>query len=298
MINDFVIKLLHFVPKPIVRIFANKYIAGERIDEAISKVEQLNSKNLRTSIDVLGEYVTDKQQTLTELELRLNVLDKIKELNLNSNSSIKLTSLGLGLDFDFCYENTKKIVHKAKNLGSFVRIDMEDSPFTSNTIEVYKKLREEGYDNVGLVIQAYMRRSLEDVQSLADLKTSFRLCKGIYIEPEQIAYKEFDEINANFKLLLDYMFDNGLYVGIATHDDELINYAIEQIKLKNIDKSKYELQMLLGVREKKRDEILKLGHPMRIYVSFGKDWHGYTMRRFKENPQIVGHILKALFGLN
>ncbi len=295
MLNKIILSSLNIVPKPIVKIFAKNYIAGETLDEAINTVKKLNAINCRTSIDLLGEYVESKEQALKEMDIRYNVLDGIIDSNLNSNQSIKLTSLGLGIDFEFCYENTLNIVKYAKERNIFVRMDMEDSPYHDKTIAIYKKFRDEGYDNVGVVIQSYMKRALEDLQELSKYNASIRLCKGIYVEPEKLAFKTYDSINDNYKLLLNYLFDNNMYVGIATHDDVLIDYAISEVEKRNLSKDAYEFQMLLGVRELKRDEIIRLGHNMRIYVSFGKDWYGYSMRRFKENPKIAGHVFKALF---
>jgi len=295
MLNKLILSSLNIVPKPIVRIFANNYIAGEKIADAVSTVNKLNAKQCRASIDLLGEYVTDKKQTLKEMHLRFNVIEAIIDNKLDANQSIKLTSLGLGIDEDFCYENTLEIVKRAKEKGVFVRMDMEDSPYHDKTFNIYRKLREDGYDNVGVVIQAYMRRAKSDLEMLSEYKAAVRLCKGIYVEPEKLAYKEFNEINDNYKKLLNFLFDKEMSVGIATHDDILINYALEEIEKRNLSKDKYEFQMLLGVREQRRDEIIKLGHKMRIYVSFGEDWYGYSMRRFKENPQIAGHVFKALF---
>lgn len=294
MLNQIILSSLNIVPKPIVRIFANSYIAGETISDAVKTVKKLNALNCRTSIDLLGEYVKHKDQALKEMDLRYGVIDAIIDNNLNSNQSIKLTSLGLEIDFEFCYENTLKIVKYAKERNVLIRMDMEDSPFHDRTFDIYNKLRSEGYDNVGVVIQACMKRSNEDLEELSKQNASVRLCKGIYVEPEKIAHKSYEDINNNYKKLLDFLFDNKMYVGIATHDDALINYALTQISERNLSKDEYEFQMLLGVRESKRDEIIKLGHNMRIYVSFGKDWYGYSMRRFKENPKIVGHVFKSI----
>lgn len=295
MLNKLILSSLNFIPKPIVKLFANNYIAGVTIEDAVKTVQKLNSLNCRTSIDLLGEYVKNKEQTIKEMDLRFAVIDAIIDNKLISNQSIKLTSLGLDIDFDFCYENTLSIIKYAKEKNIFVRMDMEDSPYHDRTIEIYKKLRDAGYDNVGVVIQSCMKRAFDDLQELSKYNASVRLCKGIYVEPEELAFKTYDAINENYKKLLNFLFDNNMYVGIATHDDVLINYAIEEIEQRNLSKEKYEFQMLLGVREIRRDEIISMGHNMRIYVSFGEDWYGYSMRRFKENPQIAGHVFKALF---
>ncbi len=295
MLNKLVLASLNVTPKPIVRMFANTYIAGENINDAIKVVKKLNTLNCRASVDLLGEYVSDKEQTIKEMDLRYGVLNAITDNQLDANQSIKLTSLGLDIDEEFCFENTLEIVKRAKDKGIFIRMDMENSPYHDRTISLYKKLRALGYDNVGVVIQAYMKRALEDLQELSELNASVRLCKGIYVESEKVAFKDFNAVNDNYKKLLSYIFDKNMYVGIATHDDELINYAMNEVKKRGIGSKDYEFQMLLGVREQRRDEIIKLGHGMRIYVSFGEDWYGYSMRRFKENPKIAGHVFKALF---
>ncbi len=293
MINKIINTILPLIPKPIVRHFAKSYIAGQTLSEAITRSEEIKKAGAKCSIDVLGEYVESEEQIHSDLQLRLGVIDKIKENNLDATESIKLTSLGLGLDDDFCWLNTKKIVAYAKEKGVYIRIDMEDTPYTERTLAIYGRLRKEGFGNVGIVLQAYLRRTREDILSLLDLKPTIRLCKGIYVEPENLAYQGFGEINENYKELLELMFENNLFVAIATHDSELIEFAERLIHEKKIPKDKYEFQMLLGVTEEKRDRLIKKGHPMRIYISFGEDWYGYSMRRFAENPKIARHVLNA-----
>jgi proline dehydrogenase len=295
MINSIILKTLPIVPKSIIRIFADKYIAGESLSEAIKVVKDLENKGARSTIDVLGEYAVDKDKAAAELGLRIGAIISISSQNLDATESIKLTALGLGLDDDFAYENTKLIVKIAHEKGVFIQIDMEDSPYTDRTIDFYKRLRADGYDNVGMVFQSYLKRTYEDIKSLIEYKPVVRLTKGIYIEPAEISFKEHSEINESYKSLLNLMFENGMYVGIATHDEELLNYAEELIQEKELTDQHYEFQMLLGVREDKRDELISKGHKMRIYVSFGADWYGYSMRRFKENPKILSHVTKAMF---
>jgi proline dehydrogenase len=295
MLNKLIISLLPLVPKRIVKHFAKNYIAGESIKEAMDVTKKISEIGGRVTIDVLGEYITSKEQTTKDMRIRLDVIDQITESKLNVTQSIKLTSLGLGLDDIFAFENTKQIVDHANKNNVFIQFDMEDSPFHDRTIQFYKDLRERGYDNIGLVFQSYMRRAENDILGLVDYKPKLRLTKGIYIEPENIAFKSFNEIQDNFKHLLNIIIDNDMYVGIATHDEELITYAQERIQVKNLNEKHYEFQMLLGVREDKRDELIKAGHPLRVYVSFGKDWYGYSIRRFKENPKVAGHVFKAIF---
>jgi proline dehydrogenase len=294
ILNKFFVLTLPLVPKSIVRRFANKYIAGDSLDDAVRVTKQLNDKGIMTTIDVLGEGVFSKEDAIAAKNECLDVLDAINRNKLNANHSLKPTSLGLGIDIDFCLQNFKEIVKKAGELGQFVRIDMEDSPYTTKTINLYKEAFKE-YQNCGVVIQAYMRRSWEDVSELAKSKTNFRLCKGIYIEPEEIAYKGKQEIRDNFLKLLRLMFENNCYVGIATHDDYLIEGACKMIDEFKKEKHEYEFQMLLGVRDKLRDRIVKDGHRIRIYVPFGVHWYKYSIRRFKENPNMAGYAFKALF---
>ena len=297
MLNQLVLKTLPFVPKSIVYLFAKKYIAGPLLEYAVKATKQLMEKGGSSTIDVLGEFVTTRERANHETEMCMKVLDAVSKNNLRTYSSIKPTSLGLGIDFDFGYSNIAKLVKKAKELGIFVRLDMENSPYTTMTLDLYKKLRDSGFDNVGFVIQSYMRRSMDDVKSLLSYKPNIRLCKGIYVESESIAFKGYEEVRQNYRDLLDLMLDNGLYVGIATHDEALIQYGLDSVKKRNLKKEEYEFQMLLGVRENRRDEILKLGHNLRVYVPFGVDWYGYSTRRLKENPQMVGHIVKSIFGI-
>lgn len=295
MLNQLIINLLPLVPKRIVKHFAKTYIAGETIDEAIEKTKEIAKIGGRVTLDVLGEYITSKEQTKKDMKIRHEVIDRIAESNMNITQSIKLTSLGLGLDDIFAFRNTKEIIKHAYENDVFIQFDMEDSPFHDRTIQFYKDLTDKGYDNIGLVFQSYMRRAENDILGLVDYKPKLRLTKGIYVEPENIAFKDFKEINDSYKRLLDIILDNKMYVGIATHDDELINYSRDQIIERGLRSDDYEFQMLLGVREDKRDELIGAGHPLRVYISFGKDWYGYSLRRFKENPKVAGHVFKAIF---
>ncbi|MCX6155129.1 MAG: proline dehydrogenase family protein [Candidatus Kapabacteria bacterium] len=296
MLNKLIIKTLPLIPKSIVHVFAKKYIAGDELSDAVNITKQLNETRTMTTIDVLGEFVTERDRAIHEKGNSLLVLKAIKENKLQTYLSVKPTSLGLGIDTDFGYQNISEIVRKAAELGIFVRLDMENSPFTSNTLDCYRKLRSDGLKNVGVVIQAYMRRSEVDIRSLIEYNAPIRLCKGIYREDEKIAFRDPDEIRKNYKKLLDLILDNKMYVGIATHDEELIQYARQSIKERKLSPEQYELQMLLGVREERRRELVAEGHRMRVYVPFGKDWYGYSTRRMKENPDIAMHVVKAILG--
>lgn len=298
MLNQLIIKTLPLIPKPLVYVFAKKYIAGEALSDAVRVTKDFQQLGGMTTVDVLGEFVTSKERAIHEREMSSKVLDAVKQNNLPTYLSIKPTSLGLDINEDFCFENVKELAKKAKANGSFIRIDMENSPYTDKTINLYKKLRDEGFDDIGIVFQAYMRRSENDIKSLIEYKPNIRLCKGIYVEAESIAYKGKEEVRDNYKKLLRLIFDNDLYPGIATHDEPLIVYAENLIKERAIDNSKYEFQMLLGVREDRRNQLLKSGHRVRIYVPFGVDWYGYSTRRLKENPQMAGHVVKSIFGMS
>ncbi len=295
VLNRIIVATIPAVPRPIVRKFADRYIAGEEISDAVRVVKELNAQGILATLDVLGEDISRREEAIGPRDKILEVLGAISDGHLDSNVSIKLTQLGLKLDRQFCLENVREIVRRAKGIGNFVRIDMEDSSCTDDTIWVYREIRKE-FVNVGIVLQGYLRRTAADAEGLmrAGLN-NFRLCKGIYIEPEQIAYKEHGEINRNYLRVLDAMLRAKAYVGIATHDDELIAGACRLIDELKLGKDKYEFQMLLGVRPELRGRLVRDGHRLRVYVPFGRHWYNYSIRRFKENPQVAGYVFKALF---
>ncbi len=296
IINQLIVQIVQLMPKPVVGFFSKKYIAGESLQEAINLVKKLNAKGIHATMDVLGESVKNKSESIEAKNQCLEVLDAIEKNKLMANLSIKPTQMGLAIDEEFAYQQVKEIVSKAAEYKNFVRIDMEDSPYIDKTINLYKRLYED-YKNVGVVIQSYMRRALDDVIALNKMGTNYRLCKGIYNEPPSIAYKGKQEVRENYLKLLDKMLQDGNYVGIATHDKFLIDAAYQKIKELNIPKDKFEFQMLLGVREDLRDKINNDGYKIRIYVPFGKDWYAYSLRRLKENPSIAGHIVKSFLTL-
>ena len=295
LLNKIIVTTLPAVPKPIVRKFANRYIAGEKLSDAVRVVQQLNRQGIMSTLDVLGEEITTKEEAIAARDEILGLFPTIQIEKLDSNVSIKLTQLGLKIDRNFCLENVRMILTKAKELNNFVRIDMEDSPTTDDTIWVYREIRKQ-FSNSGIVLQAYMRRTEHDADSLMnDGLGHFRLCKGIYVEPATIAFKEHDAVNQNFLRVLRKMLENKAYVGIATHDDVVVEGAYRLIKEMKLQKSEYEFQMLLGVRDDLRSRVIRDGHRMRVYVPFGEHWYRYSIRRFKENPQMAGYVLKALF---
>jgi proline dehydrogenase len=275
-----------------------RYIAGEKLDDAIRIIKFLNSKKMTSTLDVLGENVLTKEESLLAAQAGEEVLHSIHENHLDANLSIKLTQFGLKIDEAFCCSNVMRLLGIARRYDNFVRIDMEDSSTTSATLKLYEKLRSEGYDNVGVVIQANLRRSEEDIRRLIPLRPNVRLCKGAYQEPEAIAFKDRKEVQLNFLKLLEILFDAGCYVGIATHDDFLIGGAYQSIRRMNLRRADYEFQMLHGVKVKLRDQMVADGHRLRIYVPFGQYWYAYSIRRFKENPQIVRYVMGALFSRN
>lgn len=296
-INSTIVNFVKILPKPAVYIFAKKYIAGEKLEDGVRVVKELNSKGILATMDVLGEAVTTKKECVDAKNECLLVLDTIQKNNLNSNLSLKPTQLGLAIDEEFCYNQMVEIVERAKSYNNFVRIDMEDSPFTDATINLFKRLKEK-YDNVGIVVQAYLKRTLDDVKKLNKLGTNYRLCKGIYIEPEEISYKDYQKVRDNYLDILRQMFTDGNYVGIATHDDYLVENAYKMIKEMNIPKDKFEFQMLYGVKENLRDRINADGYKIRIYVPFGEQWYKYSIRRLQENPNIAWYITKSIFSFN
>jgi proline dehydrogenase len=292
--NNIIVAVVQVMPKPVVGFFSKKYIAGETIEDAINYVKKLNTKGIYATMDVLGESIKNKAEALEAKNKAMEVLNVIEKHHLQSNLSIKPTQLGLSIDEEFAYGLVKELVEKAVSINNFVRIDMEDSPHTDATIRLFKRLKKD-YNNVGIVVQSYLKRTCSDVSELNKLGTNYRLCKGIYIEPAEIAYREKQAVRDNFLKVLELMLREGNYVGIATHDEYLIKGAYELINKMNIPREKFEFQMLLGVREDLRDKINNDGFKIRIYVPFGKDWYPYSIRRLKENPQVAGHIFRALF---
>ena len=290
--------LPHF-PKRLIWSFSKKYIAGAKLEDAIKVSKELNAQNTMITVDVLGEFITNISQAEDTKNEYLEVIEEFEKNKIDGNYSVKPTSFGLLLDEEKAYQYIREVVAKAAKYGNFVRIDMEDSPCTDLEITLYRRLKGEFPKNVGLVVQAYMRRTLSDLENLMDIHsnvapTNYRLCKGIYIEPEEIAFKDFDEVNENYLKDLEYMFLNGIYAGIATHDVFLVEGAFDLIKKHNVPKENYEFQMLYGVTPKLRQRVIDAGHRIRVYVPFGKDWFGYSTRRLKENPNIISHAMKSM----
>ena len=292
--HNLLVKTVQTMPENVVWLFSKKYIAGKTLQNAIETVKDLNSKGILATLDVLGESIKTKEEAIESKRKALEVFDMIVKNRLNANLSIKPTQMGLAIDKELAYEQILELVKRADEINNFVRLDMEDSPYTDLTLEVYKRVYEE-YSNLGVVLQAYLKRTYNDTIILNKIGTNYRLCKGIYIEPATIAYKDKQAIRDNFMKSLEIMLKNGNYVGIATHDKYLIDKSYELIKELNVPKDKFEFQMLLGVREDLRDKINRDGYKIRVYVPFGEDWYKYSIRRLQENPQLAGHIVKEFF---
>ena len=285
---------LPLVPKPIVRHFSRRYIAGETVADMVRTAKALNADGFLATVDILGELSRSPEGALTAGEEYLRVMDEMVAQGLKAKISVKLTQMGLKVDKALCYSIMERIVQKAEEQGSFVRIDMEDSTTTTDTLEIYERLREKFGTRVGPVIQAYLRRSLADVRALIQHPVNVRLCKGIYIELREIAYKDPEIINENYTALLEELFRGGAYVGIATHDEKLVFRAFQLIDRFGLTPEQYEFQMLLGVDEELRRIIRDAGHRLRVYVPFGTKWYAYSVRRLRENPALVGYVLKNL----
>jgi proline dehydrogenase len=294
-LNKLIVNGLPLIPKPIVGQVAKRYIAGTTLPDGVRVVRELNRNGMMATMDLLGEDVNDAGEANQVKNNILPILRSIKENSLDSNMSIKPTQLGLKIDKELCFRNVKEIIFEASRLGNFVRIDMEDATTTDVTLELYRCLRKEGLTNMGVVIQAYMRRSESDVRALVNEGASFRLCKGIYNEDPSIAFKGRQEIRDNYLRLLQIILDGGSYVGIATHDDFLLDGALSLVQKLGLQKNQYEFQMLLGVRESRRDKIVRDGHRLRVYVPYGEQWYAYSTRRLKENPLMAWYITKAIF---
>jgi proline dehydrogenase len=286
---------LPFVPRPVVRSVSRPYIAGDTLQDAVGVVRALNSGGVMATLDVLGERVCAAEKVEAAFREYQRCLQTIRQERLDSNISIKLTQMGLKLDPGLCATRVRSLALEAGESGNFVRIDMEDSSCTTATLDLYRRLRSEGIANIGVVLQACLRRSLEDARALP-AGTNVRLCKGIYVEPRSVAYTDRPIVNKNYCRILLELLDRGSYVGIATHDEDLVFEASMMIDRLRLSRQAYEFQMLLGVDRDLREMVRKEGHRLRVYVPFGSHWYAYSIRRLKENPRLAGYILKALIG--
>ena len=296
LLDQFVVRTLPFVPKPIVGRLSRPYIAGDNLQAALDCVHDLNGKGFTATIDILGEFVENLDQARETMAGYKQVLGAIHANGLKANISVKPTSFGLLRDRKLCTDLLAELMEDVEAHGSFMRLDMEDSPCTDATIDLYETFRPKYGRKVGIVLQSYLRRTLDDIRHIVGGGFShFRLCKGIYVEPPAVAFQNYQKVRRNFLDALAAMFDAGAFVGIATHDDFLVEEAQKMIRKRGLGEQHYEFQMLLGVREKLRDQIKADGHNLRIYVPFGKEWYGYSIRRLKENPALAGTFFKAMF---
>jgi proline dehydrogenase len=296
LLDRAIVNVLPAVPKGVVRRISSRYIAGTELADACRAVSQLNEAGKMATIDVLGEEITSVDEAMEIMREYRYVFETIEREHLDSNVSVKLTALGLKLGYGLCRRNLEKVVSHAGEIGNFVRIDMEDSSTTDDALRLYRDLREAGLDNVGVVLQARLRRTLEDIESLADLRPNVRICKGIYVEPDAIAFQDFDEVRESYVAAVEQLLDGGSYVGIATHDEWLITEGKRAVEERELEREQYEFQMLLGVRRRLASSLVDEGHRLRIYVPYGEHWYAYSMRRLQENPKIAGYIAADTFG--
>jgi proline dehydrogenase len=295
LLDKAVAAALHAVPKPIVGFFSKRYIAGATRDDAFRVVRELESEGAMSTLDILGEFTSSLTQASATTAAYIDLVRQIGGARLTAtNVSVKLTGLGLLLDRARCLENMRALMRAAAETGGFVRIDMEDAQCTDATLGIYRTLRGEFPGRVGVVLQARLRRTIDDVDALTAEPANFRICKGIYLEPREIAYTDPELIRANFTAALALMIERKAYVGIATHDERLVWEALQLVRRFGLARERYEFQMLLGVEEDLRRILLRAGHRLRVYVPYGEEWYAYSVRRLRESPQIAGHALRAL----
>jgi len=284
-----------FVPKPIVGRVARRYVAGDTLDDAAHTLRALNEEGAMGTVDILGEEVREPVKANAAVEDYLRLLDRIDEEKLDANISIKPTMLGLKFDQTLCEENLRRIVARAAEFDNFVRIDMEDHTCTDNTLQLYRQMHEKHPSSVGVVLQSYLHRTIADINGLLPLDPNIRICKGIYREPREVAWKDFETIRANFIFAAEKLLSSGAYVGIATHDPHLVWAGMQIVDRLGLDRDRYEFQMLLGVDPELRRIILANGHRLRVYVPYGRDWYPYSIRRLRENPTVAHHVVRAMF---
>jgi proline dehydrogenase len=294
MLDSAIVRMLPAVPKPVVRRLSSRYIAGPTLEDARRTVARLGAQGKLATVDVLGEEIGRPQEAEAIARAYHDVLEALEADGAEANVSVKLTGLGLKVDLDLCREHLVGLVRDAAARDGFVRIDMEDSTTTDDTLRLYRELREDGHDNVGVVLQAALRRTVADVATLADLRPSVRLCKGIYVEPASIAFVDDEAVRASFVAALEALLEAGCYVGVATHDEWLIEESLR--RLDGLGREEYELQMLLGVREERASGLVAAGHRLRVYVPFGQRWYEYSLRRLQENPKLAGYVARDVIG--
>jgi proline dehydrogenase len=265
---------------------ARTFVAGETIEAALKRVKKLNQKGVMATLDVLGESVKDRETAETAVQAYLDLLDAISAAKVDSHVSLKLTQMGLDIDTEYCLQNVEKIVVRAKERGNFVRVDMEGTPHTQRTLDIFRRLRQK-YDNVGIVVQAYLFRTEKDIKDLNGIQAKIRLCKGAYKEPPDLAIKKMKDIRTNFTKLAEMLFREGVYPAIATHDDKLLKWTKDYAAANAVPNDQYEFQYLYGIRTKTFRELAEAGFRVRCYVPFGTHWLPYTLRRLRERKTIL-----------
>jgi len=278
----------------ISRAVVKRFVCGEELEDAIGAVKNLNEKGLIATIDHLGEEVTNWDEALKAAQFYHEILEAIDKNKVNSNASLKLTQMGLKVDFQKCQFSVEKIIQKAQSFGNFIRIDMEGSDVTQKTLELFYNLRKK-YDNVGIVIQTYLYRSEKDVEDILNLKGRIRLCKGAYKEPSSVAFPKKKDVDDNFIKLTKMLLKSGVYHGIATHDEKLIDSTKKFAQEENIPKESFEFQFLYGIRSDLQENLAKDGYNVRVYVPYGREWYPYFMRRLAERPANLFFLLKNFF---
>jgi len=286
---------------PATRRMARRFIAGEQLSDAIQAIRATNATGMMATLDYLGEHVHNQAEAALNADEYIRALQAIREAGVDSNISIKLTAMGLAVDDDFCYRNVRRIVEAAAAFGNFVRIDMEDTPVTTRTLAIYRRLREE-FPNAGVVIQAYLRRSENDIRELMNEgRAHLRLCKGAYDEPAALAFRDKAEVDASMVRLARLMLDSqpqfpGTYLALASHDHLIINQIKEYTRAQGIDNNRFEFQMLYGIRRDLQQQLADEGYRMRVYIPYGTRWYPYYMRRLAERPANVLFFARALVG--
>ncbi len=295
VLNRLILFFTPLLPKSMVHFIAGRYVAGETVETAVRVVKTLNQKGFSATLDILGEHVKTREKSRLVTQEYSQLYDVIRQQNLDCNISVKPTHLGLEIDESLFLDNIFALLDKAREIGNFLRIDMENSPYTDKTISAYLKCFEK-YEGVGTVFQAYLYRTEKDVAGLFHPKFNFRLCKGIYKEDPSIAIQDRKAINDNYLKILRLAFENEAYVGIATHDLDLLEQVYRLIDEMNVPSDRFEFQVLYGVPMKGwLEKHLEKGYKVRVYVPFGPDWYDYSIRRLKENTNIVGYILGNFF---
>jgi proline dehydrogenase len=273
-----------------------RFIAGENIEEAVAAIREVNTRGCTASFDHLNESVTSIGETEAEVREYLDVLARIDESGIDSNVSIKLTQFGLEIDPELAWRNARRVVEDASRRGNFVRIDMEGSNVTQATIDVFKRLRGEfGLNDVGIVLQSYLYRTMDDARALLKIPARIRICKGAYNEPADVAYPNKKDVDDNYVRVMQLLLASGVYHGIATHDPKMIEATIDFAQKENIGKDAFEFQMLYGIRRDLQEQLARDGYRMRVYVPYGKHWYPYFMRRLAERPANIWFVLKNLW---